>query len=1113
MHTLALLSKSFGVFLSITIVNAMYRCTDNTDGNNVVQLATGDMCTCTAGYYISSRSSDDAASKWSCKACEAGYFKKEIGAQLCLPCATDYEWSAIGATQCSVCETSNMLTAETRHRNCVPCPVNILTLTTYINLRYIQNVAINLTPATSVMLSSQNAATVRRDFYIDQTLCRSSEIISNVSQILKKRSVCAAGSRTSVSSLATANIEDGDTVCILCEVGTYNTLPGSHECMTVTACPNAMYWDASGIDWSVPGRTLDSNCQYEWNSTEIARGFYPRIAGDTQLVFDSPRHIRFKGLYVPCSQPTLASSSVKCGSVAIFDVGRNQSHVCVHDFVSAWKAGLRTVSKTPNPLCFYGCASNHYLSGGLCTRCANGKFKDETMTETQSCSLCAAGTSMTNLVVAKCQQCPAGKFSSPDRTECREACQTSMVYAAGHYCTRSVRSYLIILPTELQTHRVNVEACAGEETFSQNIYKGFGEQFCRVSEDCDEQKIWNNGACVACGTVQHSTKFTFNCFPSCVSNFFAVRNSDSVVTITPTRPYFCKPCEASLAVFKSQQCGTAFYLSETCTVANTINQCVPCTARTFQEHDASKVPEGAFRQAERCIFKCREAEIVMGNVWYYLSVFEIAKMMGLSVEQIRQKVSGAVAVECIRTQVHSKYNCLDDNLELILDFRGTYGELVPWPTARCREGAQRSCTQKNGVEIRVNDLEERFECHCKTGFYGTYANVAGSATMVQCNFCPTYGDSIKATTDIRGCFCRPGTFRDENASLALNGGTGLVCLPCDSDTMYCPGGPHNQQIFNFVLQSVARQQALLVYNTQSALGKRLPCPGNTTTRHRFANSVASCITSNDMRYDVAAGYYVFCDDDRHSSSSNVTQWLEPKSQPCNRRCYPPLSIADAATHNCRCNVAKGYELKRLPDATHGLRRERAVCECLPGWYQHTDKIECIPCPKNSYCNGQTRTPCDVQYTSPMFSRNETACMCPPGFSFKQASNACALCQITKKCPGGRSESSSITCLPEEICVVPGTYIPVACPRGSTKKNMNSRNSPNYAKCESAAIVTAPVINMTLGTPELGKLFVNEVQKFTTDSVIIYQVENPNLVDLCADSTFQINTDRVLRQQT
>jgi len=54
--------------------------------------------------------------------------------------------------------------------------------------------------------------------------------------------------------------------------------------------------------------------------------------------------------------------------------------------------------------------------------------------------------------------------------------------------------------------------------------------------------------------------------------------------------------------------------------------------------------------------------------------------------------------------------------------------------------------------------------------------------------------------------------------------------------------------------------------------------------------------------------------------------------------------------------------------------------------------------------------------------------------------------------------------------------------------------------------------MSSGTPELGHLLVNEVQKFTTGSIVIYEVRNPNLVDICTDAVFQIHMTRVLRQE-
>lgn len=186
-------------------------------------------------------------------------------------------------------------------------------------------------------------------------------------------------------------------------------------------------------------------------------------------------------------------------------------------------------------------------------------------------------------------------------------------------------------------------------------------------------------------------------------------------------------------------CGETEYLAENCTVANTNNLCLPCSGlqHMFQERDSNSVLHTAFRKEERCIFKCRGAETVQGKLWYYFDVQMVATMMGMTESELRSRIlSEPNEVQCIRAEVHSKYNCVDDNLELIVDFQGAYRELVWWPTVRCRGRAQRSCAQKNGVEVRVNNLDNDFQCHCKPGYYGTYDGLAPAETLATCTFCP-----------------------------------------------------------------------------------------------------------------------------------------------------------------------------------------------------------------------------------------------------------------------------------------------------------------------------------------------------------------------------------------
>ena len=107
----------------------------------------------------------------------------------------------------------------------------------------------HVTPFLFARLNAQNAKSFQNEFFIDQTVCLSSEMVRNVAHILTRRTICPLGTRTAVESVTQPRPDDTDTLCIRCEPGTYNAGSGALACLNVTACSNAMYWDATRIDW------------------------------------------------------------------------------------------------------------------------------------------------------------------------------------------------------------------------------------------------------------------------------------------------------------------------------------------------------------------------------------------------------------------------------------------------------------------------------------------------------------------------------------------------------------------------------------------------------------------------------------------------------------------------------------------------------------------------------------------------------------------------------------------------------------------------------------------------------------------------------------------------
>jgi len=92
-----------GVLFMFLLVDGSYLCSNNDDGNNVIELPVMGTCTCAPGYFLFSPSLDESNAKWVCEPCPPGFFKKDKGAQHCKPCESDYAWSGITAIECNTC--------------------------------------------------------------------------------------------------------------------------------------------------------------------------------------------------------------------------------------------------------------------------------------------------------------------------------------------------------------------------------------------------------------------------------------------------------------------------------------------------------------------------------------------------------------------------------------------------------------------------------------------------------------------------------------------------------------------------------------------------------------------------------------------------------------------------------------------------------------------------------------------------------------------------------------------------------------------------------------------------------------------------------------------------
>jgi len=125
--------------------------------------------------------------------------------------------------------------------------------------------------------------------------------------------------------------------------------------------------------------------------------------------------------------------------------------------------------------------------------------------------------------------------------------------------------------------------------------------------------------------------------------------------------------------------------------------------------------------------------------------------------------------------------------------------------------------------------------------------------------------------------------------------------------------------------------------------------------------------------------------------------------------------------SCRCNTEKGYALLPAASALPAAQ----ICRCKPGWFMRG--LTCTACPENSFCDdGMSQTLCPIARTSAAGSSSASDCYCAPGYFIDQRQK-CRQCLINRKCDGVKSTE----CSDEEICNKPRTYLPQACPAGTT----------------------------------------------------------------------------------
>ena len=626
--------------------------------DNIVNLGDGN-CTCPSGYEYCQNRGDcgkppdildstlavTERNKWWCEPCEAGFFKPANGLSACMPCESDYTWSVVGQTVCSNCSETSMLTPETKHRRCIPCPSDIVTLLKYIDLKHVQNMPVQTLNGKTQFLSRTSVVQFTELFFIDRITCRLSPMVFDVRSLLRPRTICPIGTYIdSADSSTQIQFQDLDTVCLDCVMGKYNDEIGATQCKSVTKCLDARYYDKTEISYDTTRRTIDSNCELDWYQEWVFDGTYPYVSNGETFKFDDHRHTRIMG-YSAC----IDGNFEKCYESNVYR--------CRFDYLSSWKLGSIVLNDQQSLTCEYRCVDGYYLLDSKCTACAVGKYKSTDTLEWQTCENCAAGKYTPTTGSVTCVNCDIGKFSSLDRSMCMDECEPNIQYNTMHWCYPLQRSYIIELPADLRTLRINVQACLVSSDLPDSqlspwgtnvpriTYAGVGETYCQVSSVCSELQIWdeNNNVCKSCTYVSnaYTDQFEHGCMPKCKAGFFVVPRQDASVTSVFT----CQQCENSLAVFKSEQCAETSYLNDTCTEQNKNTPCMPCSGvqQVYQVLDAIQVSPIAYTRGERCKFRCRDSQYVGNSLWYYLDIDTAAEMMGMNLRQLQQKLAAHVS--------------------------------------------------------------------------------------------------------------------------------------------------------------------------------------------------------------------------------------------------------------------------------------------------------------------------------------------------------------------------------------------------------------------------------------------------------------------------------------
>jgi len=748
-----------------------------------------------------------------------------------------------------------------------------------------------------------------------------------------------------------------NTVCVNCPFGKFNSeISAESVCVNITECTRGTT-DVSLSLSVAEARHEDTNCHNDMDALEINAGNYPMLADNVFFRFDQHRNSPIIG-YQKCMQET---PFMNC------DIAES----CVDSFVISWETGNILLGELG---CRKVCSAGFSLVESTCQECQPGTSK--MLSGNAQCTHCEAGKYNNVPKSLVCQECPDSHFSKTS-TLCAPCCQINTKYIAGSDCHQP--DHYIAKNMCLQNkNAINLIQCdyitgAPVQYLTDFQWTIEGIEYCKrfapSTVTCNTESYYNGTQCLECVTHDSPLKMQ----------------------------YFNRMCGNTQA---------GVYMASSC--SNNLNtMCVNCPDYpNLMVLDTINIPNDNVTEIAQCNYKCKNRD----GIFYVKTLSQTADMLQMSVPDLKQVLSINWANPmCVKSTVDSRLLCMTRNMQLV-DTRNVYPHIQCVPV-------ELSCLSKNGVLVKILN-GGTIECHCRSGFYGTY-NTDHSNMLIQCETCPPYMTSITGTKDRNACFCQSGYYQAEDSP------NSDICLKCGQDgfSHYCPGGL-DLVVFDSsgIVNSEEKENELA---EKYRLGKhRLPCPAYTSVRTNIAKNKMECVPTDNVKFDTKTRAYIKCDVQPYISAI-FTKWLPSVNEiPCQRQCLVP-STTKNSDGNCRCDENAGYR----------FNNQSQTCQCKPGYF-FLDNV-CIICPQNSYCPGgiARNILCRGDSLSEIGSEKVDQCYCFDGFAKESKFTTCLVCKVRFKC----YRSISNQCTLNEQCFQRKLFKPMGCEAGTYRFSQNSQD--------------------------------------------------------------------------